>query len=257
MEGSTSSDGNWTSATIPEDVIADLEVDRTMLASIGAHELREPVQAVRSFLAVVLDGRTGPLNDLQEDFLTSASEATRRISRLIDDLQLILSTGQELDFRGRPLDLTERVLACCRELSQIAIGNSITLDNKVADERRRLMFGDPDRVDQILLNIIENAIQYAPAESTVLVSVDEAKDREWTVIVENDSPPDSEFQPSDWLKPFNRGGRVGGRGLGLGLTVVSMLLRLHRGTIAFSTHDRRVRATLRFPHFQATEIAQL
>lgn len=243
---------NWTITEVKDDASLDLEIDRTVLASIGAHELREPVQAVRSFLAVVLDGRTGPLTELQEDFLKSASEAARRVGRLIDDVQLILSEGQELDFRCRPVSLAERLQACCRELSQIAEGNTIELLHEIDGGTNYPIYGDADRVDQILLNILENAIQYSPSGSMVFARLHETSNGEWSISVENEV--ESASDPAAWLEPFNRGGRTGGRGIGLGLTVVQMLLQAHRGRLTFLTADDRVRACLYFPKLNEGDV---
>lgn len=242
-------DQKQTEIRVPGDIEFDVSLDRTTLASLATHDLRESVQAVNSFLAVVLDRRTGPLTAVQEDFLSSARYATRRAGRLIDDVQLLLSEGTVPAVHKQPVELAMRISACCRELSQVAREEGVTLHCAHQTESHQLVFADPDRVDQVILNLLENAIQYAPAGSVVRVGTPESTEDQWGVFIENTVDDARSLTPRAWLQPFGRGGRVGGRGLGLGLTVVQQLLQAHQGQLRITTDADRVRVSVFLPKY--------
>ncbi|MGH6912479.1 MAG: histidine kinase dimerization/phospho-acceptor domain-containing protein, partial [Geminicoccales bacterium] len=67
-----------------------------LLGAVAAHELREPLHAIQSFLSILLHERAGPLTPLQADFLATARRAGQRLERQIDDVMVALSTGQGL-----------------------------------------------------------------------------------------------------------------------------------------------------------------
>lgn len=208
--------------------------DREYLTAIAAHELREPTQAILSFLNVVLQERAGPLTDIQRDFLSTAELATRRLKRRIDDLQLLLSGEHEFSLNPEPTDLVKQVSECCHELTEIANGYGVTVEMSVYAADTAWILADPVRLDQILLNLIENAIQYASAGSTVFVNVCPDTVGAWCVTVQNVVDEATDDDPNNWFIPFNRGDtdKVAARkGFGLGLTAVEYLVRAQGGQV--------------------------
>jgi signal transduction histidine kinase len=227
----------------------DVERDLTTLTAV--HELREPVQAIFSFLCVLLEGRTGPLSDLQRDFLSTADQATRRLMRRIEDLQLIMSEHQDFTIRPEVTDLLQRATACCNELSQIARSHNVQLQMDTLPAMQiPHIWADPDRIDQILLNLIENAIQYSRRGGTVHVKVEACLPDNWSVTVRNTVEGPSSENPSDWFMPQTRGQHgiiARSDGQGLGLTAAKTLARIQGGDIIATVSDRTVTMTAWFP----------
>jgi signal transduction histidine kinase len=205
--------------------------EREIFASMAAHELREPIHAIQSFLSVILRERIGPINAVQRDFLTSAYLAGRRLERLINDVQLMISRDQAFDIRPEPVDLLSHVNSACRELAPIAEGYHVSLAVDPRVQGQWELRADPTRLDQMLLNLIENAVRYAAAGSTVHVRLRSSASRVLCTI-ENvvDQPPPED--PREWFTPFHRGERPNAPergGLGLGLAVVAHLVDAHGG----------------------------
>jgi signal transduction histidine kinase len=207
------------------------ERERAVFASMAAHELREPIHAIQSFLSVILRERIGPINAVQRDFLTSAYLAGRRLERLIDDVQVMISRERGFEVRPEPCDLLTHVNAACRELAPIAEGYHVELA-VVPHGSDWDVPADPVRLDQVVLNLVENAVRYAAAGSTVRVRLRCSPSRV-LCIIENtvDEPPQED--PAEWFQPFQRGRRDGPErpGLGLGLAVVAYLIDAHGGVM--------------------------
>lgn len=220
--------------------------ERELFASMAAHELREPIHAIQSFLSVILRERIGPINAVQRDFLTSAYLAGRRLERLVNDVQLMIARERAFDVRPEPVDLLAHVNAACRELASIAEGYHVTLAVAPEPGGNWELRADPTRLDQMVLNLLENAVRYASAESTVQVRLRSSGSRV-LCLIENavDQPPSED--PGVWFTPFRRGERPGGperSGLGLGLAVVAHLVEAHGGQMV--TRSRGLLVTIGF-----------
>lgn len=209
--------------------------DQKLAAEIAAHELREPSQAILSFLCVLLEERAGPLTSIQRDFLATAEQAARRLRRRIEDLQLVMAGCATLSINARETDLRTRVEECCHELELIASSYNVQL--RIEDRHtgpQPLTWADPDRVDQILLNLIENAIQYSACGSEVIVTIDNCGPDAWCIRVENTVSQPLREDPCRWFMPHIRGSNgheLRPEGQGLGLVAAGMLVRAHNGSI--------------------------
>lgn len=225
--------------------------ERNLVAKTAVHELREPVQAILSFLCVLLEERTGPLSDLQRDFLATADQATRRLKRRIDDLQLIMTEHMDLTIRPEVTDLLTRVEECCHELSEIANSYNVQLDIDTGQmSQRPRIWADPDRIDQILLNLVENAIQYSLRGTRVKIRVYAHAADGWSVTVQNTIGELLNEDPSTWFVAQTRGQQgisTRSNGQGLGLTAAEKLARAQDGDIKARVHNRTVEITASFP----------
>lgn len=209
---------------------------------MAAHELREPIHAIQSFLSVILRERIGPINAVQRDFLTSAYLAGRRLERLIDDVQLMISRERGFEIRPEQVDLLSHVNSACRELAPIAEGYHVSLAVSPRGHGAWELRADPTRLDQVVLNLVENAVRYAAAGSTVHVRLRSSPSR-LLCAIENavDQPPSED--PAEWFTPFRRGERPNApqrAGLGLGLAVVAHLVDAHGGRMLTRSRDRLV-----------------
>jgi signal transduction histidine kinase len=233
-----------------------LREDPRQFALLVSHELREPVSAIQSFLNVVIHERTGSLNELQAEFLRTAEISARRLARRIDDLQVVLAGGDALELRFREVDLNQQILLCCRELAWAEERYSVSIDCRFNLNKAQLIcWADPDRIDQILLNLIENAVKYAPENSTVRIWSGSVDPEFWEVVVENASvlPPDADT--SSWFEPFQRAEQaqsVTRSGLGLGLTIAEYLAHAHDGEIWATQSEGRVKVGLKLPRMPAS-----
>jgi signal transduction histidine kinase len=229
----------------------EAQYHQDLVAMTAVHELREPVQAIMSFLGVLLEERAGELTELQRDFLATANQATHRLNRRIDDLQLIITESSDVTIRPECTDLATRVSNCCRELSLVAASYGVQV--KCSTESLRgpaTIWADPDRVDQILLNVIENAIQYAVRGSVVCVAVAPGLSSTWLVTVENATPDDICEDPNTWFESRRRGTcgmETRKSGQGIGLAAASKLAKAQSARISARACHRTVTVSVTFP----------
>ncbi|MBS0150704.1 MAG: HAMP domain-containing protein [Nitrospira sp.] len=142
---------------------------RSKFLSVVSHELRTPMTAIRSFAENMLDGVTGPLTDLQRTYLTRVQHNVARLSRII---------AQLLDWSR--LD-TERVdlhleTVCLHHIATIAVDSLQTVASEknvslvvVPVESLPPVLGDRDKLEQIFVNLIGNAIKFTPPGGRVCV----------------------------------------------------------------------------------------
>ena len=224
--------------------IETASLDRELLAAMAVHELREPVHAVQSFLSVVLQERAGPLSPSQADLLSTAYQAALRMIRRIEDLRLVFTDQYQLALRRQNIDLLERIRNCTQELG--ALGEIHGVKIHITEHSNRpfnsTYWADPERVDQVLLNLLENAIKYSSPNSSIHVSVHDMESGAKAVVVQSTSRLDALTTPDKWLDPFWQG-EVGHaskpHGMGIGLAVVEHLVRAHGGVVqTFATGHR-------------------
>lgn len=213
-----------------------------LLGAMVAHELREPANAIQLFARVMLQERVGPLTDEQRDFLSTIQQAAHRLGRLINDAEVMLDVDHNFTIVRETFDLAERLDMCCRELAPRAAQFDVGLSAETTPPGSVFINADPMRVDQILLNLIENAMRYASTGTDVRIRLRHTTTRV-LCVVENavDVPPAED--PREWFEPFRRGSgdAITGRpGLGLGLAVVGHLVREHGGRVLTRSRGQTV-----------------
>ena len=216
--------------------IETASLDRELLAAMAVHELREPVHAVQGYLSVVLEERAGPLNDPQADLLSTAYQAAQRMIRRIEDLRLVFTDQAQLVLRRQNIDLLERIRNCSQELGTLSDIHGVKV--KLTDRSDRpfdpTCWADPERVDQVLLNLLENAIKYSSPNTRIHVSIHDTESGAKAVVVQSTSELDALTTTDKWLDPFWQGevGRSSkSNGMGIGLAIVEHLVRAHGGVV--------------------------
>ena len=197
-----------------------------------AHELRGSAHGALGFVSVLLNGTTGQLTEVQIDFLQSIALSIRRIARLSDDLDVLAAEGT-IHMQPSWIDLSNHVANCVRELHGLATNREIRVEVQVPETGRCMFWADPVRIEQIVLNLLENAIRYAPSPTTVYLRLRCSSSRV-LFTVQNQTIDHDPVNPAAWLAPFARG-NVGSaqhsRGHGLGLTICQALVAAHYGRL--------------------------
>jgi signal transduction histidine kinase len=203
-----------------------LDRDRSDLVATLAHELRSPLTGVKGFVQALLN-RWDKLSDEQRKLmLTTASVDADRLSRLIAELLEVarIDTGR-LKLHKRPTDLG---LKAERVVSSIAVANSTPVVLHVEPDLPRTD-ADPDKVVQVITNVVENAIRHGSGEVNVTVGR-WPEDPSYLAITVTDQGTGIpvELRRRIFTKFWTAG--TGG-GSGLGLYIVHGLVKAHGGTI--------------------------
>jgi two-component system, OmpR family, sensor histidine kinase BaeS len=205
------------------DSLEDQERLRRVFAGDVAHELRTPLMILRGQVEAMQDG----VMDRDDAGLASMHEEVDRLGRMVADLEVLASAdAARFTLRTTPVDLTELARGVVAEFGPLFPDRALGLDAAAAPV---VVEGDGMRLRQVLGNLLSNALRFTPEGGTVDVHLSASGS---TAILEvSDSGPGI---PEDELPHvfdrFFRGRHAGDAGSGIGLAVVSELVRAHGGS---------------------------
>lgn len=128
-----------------------------------SHELRTPISAMLGYYHLL---SSTPLSDLQKSYLEKSKKAADTLLTLIDDiLDLTVIESGKLHLERRPFSPARLINESVDLLSVAAQAKGVTLRSDIDDHMPVSLMGDPDRIRQILVNLIGNAVKYTPAGS--------------------------------------------------------------------------------------------
>lgn len=206
---------------------------RSTFLSVVSHELRTPMTAIRSFTENMLDGVTGPLTDLQHTYLTRIKHNVSRLGRII--VQLL--DWSRLDTKKVELRMEE--VCICRiatiavdSLQTIAAEKNVSL-SIAAIESLPLVHGDRDKLEQILVNLLGNAIKFTAPGGHITVEFRESPPGFVQACVADTG---CGIDPSHLPNIFEEFSRVPSamptsQGAQLGLCITKTLVTMHQGRI--------------------------
>ncbi|MEO8255816.1 MAG: HAMP domain-containing sensor histidine kinase [Acidobacteriota bacterium] len=211
---------------------AALQIHRQFMAD-ASHELRTPVSIVRTAAEVTLSRDRRDEREYR-DALSIVGDQARRLGRLVEDM-LVLARA---DAGGRPLRiaelyLDELVADCCRAVDVLAAERGVTMVSAAGPEMP--FRGDEDLLRQMLVNVLQNAVQHTPPGGAVTITLGR-KDGEVSIGVRDTGAGipagDREriFDRFVQLDPARRG-----RGAGLGLPIARWIAEAHGGTLALES----------------------
>lgn len=200
---------------------------RDLMADI-THELRTPLTVIQGNLEGILDG----VYSADEAHLKSILEETQILSRLVDDLRtLALAESGALQLKKEPTDLTVLIGETVSAFRAQADAEGVKFDIQV-DAAEHLLNLDPERIRQVLSNLIANALRYTPPGGSIsikyrIISTGGSEQAELTVADNG-----SGIAPDSLPNIFNRFYKSrDSSGTGLGLPIARHLVEAHGGTI--------------------------
>jgi signal transduction histidine kinase len=210
--------------------LEQVESMRRQLIGDVTHELRTPLTSIKGYMEGLVDG---VLPSTPETFNQIHNEADR-LARLVDDLQelsRVEAKAYSLDIRS--VAISDLVQTTVKRLSPQATAKRITLHSSLPANLPPLQ-ADEDRITQVLVNLVANAIQYTPEDGDVTISAERRAD-EVHISVQDTGvgiPPEhlanlfTRFYRVDKSRSRNAGG-----GSGIGLTIAKHLVEVHGGRI--------------------------
>ena len=209
--------------------------------SIAAHELRTPLTSIVGYLDMFQEGRFGALPAMLERPMASVRRNAHRLKRLVDDMLDVsrIEAGRMVLHR-EPVDLGEVVRDVVTELLPLATARQQRVDTQI-DEIAPLD-ADRDKLHQIAVNLVSNAIRYTPEAGAIAIGVDEAPRERypggWARLRVRDNGigiPEEDrhriFDPFAHPKPTKHHTSAGPDSAGLGLYIARGLIELHGGLI--------------------------
>ena len=219
------------------DVTVEEQVDRmkTEFISTVSHELKTPLTSIKGSLQLLLT-RGKWLTDTERQLLTVCFRNTQRLIRLISeilDISGIESGG--MAFKFKPVSIGEVTVYAVEEIKPYAMGRDITIVNSIG-EHLPPVYGDSDRLIQVITNLLSNAVKFSPEGKVVIVSAEQ----EGNYVVVSVADRGRVIQWSDREKLFKKfqqiecpdRGKIGGTGLGL--AICKEIVERHHGRIFYT-----------------------
>lgn len=200
------------------------------LATVS-HELRTPMTAVLGWTRVL---RMGADADTLAEALDAIERSATAQAQLIDDiLDVSRITMGKLRFRAEPVQLREIVASAVDTVRIAATAREVTLDMDLA-ENLPLIMGDPARLQQVVWNLLSNALKFTPAGGHIAVTLQQWNDSAELTVRDTGEGVPAEFLPHifERFRQAEGSSRRSHGGLGLGLAIVKHLIELHGGSVA-------------------------
>jgi signal transduction histidine kinase len=202
------------------DTQAMLDRQREFVAD-ASHELRTPLTSVLANLELL----TEELGGEQAETAEAALRSTRRMRRLVGDLLLLARADARRAQPRRMTDLAEVLVEAASELGPMAEHHELSISPDPV-----VVAGARDELHRLVLNLLENSVRHTPPGTRIRAST-ALQGEEAVLVVQDDGPgipPELEHRV---FERFVRGGRDGGRGSGLGLSIVRAVAQSHGGTV--------------------------
>jgi signal transduction histidine kinase len=228
-----------------QDVTALKETERLKDEFIGiaAHELRNPMAALRGYAEMLVvqtaRGNGAKLVDWQREAVDAIDQATSRLVDLTDDLlDVTRLQGGRLELRIEPADLVALVRRVAARVRVTAPDRTI---EEVADQEHVVVAIDVPRIEQVVANLINNAVKYSPGGGKVRVTVEEQAGTGVACLAVADEgigiPAEQQGGIFGRFVRADNAKRVGIGGTGLGLYLCRELVERHGGRIWFESKE--------------------
>jgi signal transduction histidine kinase len=215
------------------DLLADIERMRTEILSVIAHEMRTPLTAVRTSVGLLLDPAIEPDIGQRRTLLETIDRNASRMQRVVGDiLDLARFRAGRVQLQLRRFDATELARSAIASVEPLAEARDQTIE-LLEPPRRVSIFGDFQRLEQALVNLLSNAGKYSPAGTRIRVTVSAADDEvTWSVADEGRGiEPDDQARLFERFFVASRDRTESVTGIGLGLPIALLIAQSHGGRI--------------------------
>ena len=207
--------------------------------SMASHQLRTPLTSVKGYVSLVLDGDAGKISTQQRKLLNQAFTSSQRMVYLISDLLNVsrLKTGKFV-IEQRPVNLSEMITDELAQLAETASSRSINLKYDKPHDFPVLML-DETKTRQVIMNFVDNAIYYTPANGTIIVQlINKPETIELRVVDDGIGVPKAEMHHL-FTKFYRAGNARKARpdGTGLGLFMAKKVVAAQGGAILFESQE--------------------
>ena len=205
------------------------EARRLRLLSEVSHELRTPLTTIDGYMEAILDGVLEPTPDI----MGSVAHEASRLKRLAADIALLSRAEEEtLPLERQAVDLVGLVEAVVTRLRpQYEEGG---VDLRFTGSDPVVVTGDPDRLTQVVTNLVGNALSYTPAGGEVAVAV--SADGPGAIVEVADTGRGVAAEDRERIfERFYRADRTAPGGMGVGLAIARSIARLHGGDVTVAS----------------------
>jgi signal transduction histidine kinase len=223
------------------DQLSKANAEKNRFLGMAAHDLRNPLASIRGLAEFLRDGVVGPLTPEQIDLIKTIHEASQGMLDLVNELLDVATIESgELKLSLESHNLTELIEKNIY-LANIEAAKKHTKIVFAAPGRAVLLPIDAGKINQVIANLLSNALKYSPAGSTITVELHPGKGT-WAFSVKDQGPGIPENERDKLFKDFGRlsvkttGGE---KSTGLGLAICRKIVDAHHGTITAENLPKR------------------
>ena len=212
--------------------LSSVEMMRRSFIANVSHELKTPMTTIAGFIDGILDGTIPP--EKQDQYMKIVSDEVKRLSRLVRSmLDLSRIDSGEVKMNVAKIDLTEMVGSVLVSSEQRIEQKRLTITGMEECERQEV-YGDYDLMNQVLYNLLDNAIKFTNEGGNIHIRLYRENGRVYTAIRNTGEgiPPEEMPQIFERFYKSDRSRGLDKNGVGLGLYIVHTVLCLHGGEIA-------------------------
>ena len=232
------------------DVTSDRDLERLRDAFIAAisHELRTPLTSISGFLELLGD-EEHELGETGRGYLTVIRRSTDRLQRIVEDILLVAQIeAHRLELSVDSVELADVAAAATEAARPIADNKGVTIGLHTGGGAR--VEADPQRLGQVLDNLVSNAVKFTAPGGTVNVAVEHDDSRARLVVTDTGVgiPPDEQAQLFSRFFRASTATRRAIPGTGLGLWIARAIVEQHGGTISLESEvGEGTRVTVALP----------
>jgi len=210
-----------------------LEFKNRFLSHVS-HELRTPLTCIHQYVTLLLDGLAGPLGAEQADHLRTVLKSVTQLHAMIRDLlEATRAETGKLRVEPRCISLGQLIEQAVTMMRPAADGKRVRLET-VVDPTIPLVHADPDRILEVLINLLDNAVKFTPAEGSITVKasmVETDPSAVYISVADTGHGISPQALPRIFERLFQDSESVESNrsGLGLGLYIAKEIVALHGG----------------------------
>lgn len=211
---------------------------RSNFVSMVSHELRTPLNSVHGFVDLLLQGHMGSLTEEQHTYLSYTQEGVLQLVSIVEDILFMTRSDLgQFEIKQEEVHFHSLVEQVIRTLRPQAFRSEVLLRHVISGDLPPL-YADPQRLKQVLNNLVTNAIKYTPPGGSVTVSAQQ-HDEHFEMISVTDTgygiPIEDRQHVFERFYQSNHSLQSKMGGYGLGLSIAKLIVEQHGGTISFDT----------------------
>ena len=211
---------------------------RANFVSMVSHELRTPLNSVHGFVDLLLQGYMGTLNEEQQKYLGYVQEGVQQLVSTVEDILLLTrSDSGQFEMKREEVDFELLSKQVVTGLQPQALKAGVTINEEIPVPAPILCI-DPQRMKQVLNNLVINAIKFTPPEGSVTIRVRPYNER-FVVISVSDTgygiPVEDRPHIFERFYQSNHDQQSKMGGYGLGLSIAKLIIEQHGGEISFES----------------------
>jgi len=200
---------------------------RDEFIAIASHEMRTPLTALKGSIQILQHQNTGEKQSLPDRMLDQASRSVNKLAYLVDDLFEASRMNQKtFDLERKQFELSKLIDDCLYFIKaagkyQIKIEGDINIQ----------LYADPRKIEQVLVNLVENAMRYAPESPVITISIERLPSYVRIRVTDKGPGIASDILPHIFRRYFRPEQSFVQTGLGLGLYICAEIVKEHGGDI--------------------------